>query len=70
MWLVGGEGPNMKSKKREHKGKAKGTLMEVLRRVRKPLPPPTRVKKGEKGYTRPKEQRQLRKEVERNLKEV
>ena len=60
----------MKGKKKGHKGKEKGTLMEALRRVRKPLPPPTRVKEGRKGYARPKERTQLHKEVERDLKGV
>ena len=57
----------MRSKKRD---KEKGTLLEALSRVRKPLPPPTRVKEEGKKYARSKERNQLRKEVERDLKEV
>lgn len=44
--------------------------MEAIRQVRKPLPPPTRVKEGEKRYARPKEQERLRKEVEQDFKAV
>ncbi len=60
----------MKSKKMGHKDKEKATLIEALRWVRKPLPPPTRVKEEEKKYARSKERNRLRKEVERDLKEV
>ena len=44
--------------------------MEAIRRVRKPLPPPSRVKEAEKRYARPKEQKQLRKEIEQDFKEM
>jgi hypothetical protein len=43
--------------------------LEALRRVRKELPPPTRVKEDEKKYRRPAARRKSREEVERAQEE-
>lgn len=43
--------------------------LDALRRVRKALPPPTRVKVGEKRYRRATERRLVRREVERGVEE-
>ena len=46
--------------------KIKQNRFDALRRVRKPIPPPTRqhsTKKGDKGYNRGREKEMLRKEL-------
>ncbi len=53
---------------RRKKAQSLGSL-EALRQVRKPLPPPSRVKANEKKYRRVVRQRMTRKEIEQETKE-
>lgn len=41
----------------------------LIRKLRKPIPPPVRVAEDERKYVRARERRRERRQIERNLKE-